>query len=1074
MKHARSLKLSFWLPCLILLAFIVLLGASTWINYQRAETHLVQSHIEFVQQDMASLQSSMEREIQNDEWQEAKQALSARGVNMKYELLLAMDKYNTIIHATNLSLIGRKLDQMPLLDLNKINQARENNRSNVYLNDNQQKIFAYFPLKLDRKKGTIRDINVGSLVLVYDLKGSQALLWKEVWQSTFPLAIVLLLVMSLITVFLRTFLFKPIKHLIVVSEEASNNLSTALCELSGRGELAALANMFNAMLVKRRLYDHKLECSHTQITQALADLADQKYALDQHAIVAVTNIHGTITYVNEKFIEISGYSQEELIGSDHRLIKSGLHKQCYYEEMYSFITQGKVWQGEFCNKSKCGELRWFDTTIVPFMAGGKNPKSYIAIRTDITARKQAEGRWQFALEGARDGVWDWDTQTNKVFFSKRWKEMLGYKEAEIGDEFEEWDKRLYPGDKEKCYQDLNAHLEGKTSYYENEHRVLCKNGSYKWILDRGQVITWSEDKKPLRVIGTHQDISQRKQTEKILQSAQKMEAVGQLTGGIAHDFNNTLGVIIGNLELLAMQLDGDVKAQKRITAATKSAQRAADLTQQLLNFSRQKEAQSHVSNINLLVRDMDQVLQHSVGHRIDLSYKLYESLWGTAIDVGDFSDALLNLIINARDAMPEGGQVFIETLNCQLDDAFCQLNAGAKVGEYVQLSISDDGEGIEKSLQDKIFEPFFTTKSQGKGTGLGLSMVFGFVKRSKGYIKVYSEIGFGTTFRLYLPRNKSLPRSQNEVPNQSSQNGATAQEQLNDVDIQTLIGHEKLLLVDDEKGLLDLAQHTLEGLGYQVLRAATAQEAVDILCQCSDIALVFSDVVMPGKMTGFDLAERINNDFVNTKVLLTSGYTDKTVEQHNLVKFSFELLSKPYTQMDMALQIRKRLDDSNSGVEKTKTLASESAIVWTDEFLTGIDAIDEDHRHLFSLLAKLQKINTQGSAVSMAEAFKGFIAFIDRHFKREELIMNICEDPYLNNHQQVHRLLLKQVKAEQEMFIQGEISAKEVLEFFFEWFSSHIKNFDMDIHLSASKDKEQVSAALEALDCQLKGNSNHE
>ena len=388
------------------------------------------------------------------------------------------------------------------------------------------------------------------------------------------------------------------------------------------------------------------------------------------------------------------------------------------------------------------------------------------------------------------------------------------------------------------------------------------------------------------------DVSQRKRAELCLRRSQKMDAIGQLTGGIAHDFNNILGIILGNVDLLERQISHDEKLQKRIDGIKHSAQRAADLTRQLLGFSRRETESVSVTNINVLINNMQSLISRSLTPQIDVTYQYFDGLWNTAIDAGDFEDALLNLILNARDAMSGRGRITIETSNKELDKEYCQYSEGVTPGSYVELVISDDGEGIPHALQDRIFEPFFTTKEQGKGTGLGLAMVFGFVQRSKGSIRIYSEQGIGTTFRLFLP-------AVNEH--------VSTHEQGEESDDALPRGTETLLVVDDEEGLLEVACESLRSLGYTVIMANHSQQALEFLETRSDIDLLFSDVVMPG-MNGYELAELAMKKHPSLKVLLTSGYTEKAVARNTRFLFEDKLLSKPYTRTLLARSIRETLD----------------------------------------------------------------------------------------------------------------------------------------------------------------------
>ncbi len=391
------------------------------------------------------------------------------------------------------------------------------------------------------------------------------------------------------------------------------------------------------------------------------------------------------------------------------------------------------------------------------------------------------------------------------------------------------------------------------------------------------------------------DITERKQTEQALQRAQKMEAIGQLTGGIAHDFNNILGIILGNLSLLERQIDGDEKIKKRIDTINHSAQRAVDLTRKLLGFSRQDSGKHIICNINSLITGMDTLIKRSLTPQVEVEHKLEQNLWLTEIDAGDCEDALLNLVLNARDAMHGSGKLSIETCNTTLDKAYCAINPGARPGDYVQLSVSDNGEGIPPELQDRIFEPFFTTKEQGKGTGLGMAMVFGFVKRSGGHIKLYSEPGIGTTVRLYLPKA-------------AADTGAA--DVYHDKQDYMPGGDETILVVDDEIELLEMVEETLQGLGYTVHTAKNALKAMEVLDANPDIDLLFSDVVMPGGVNGYQLAEHACKQRPGLKVVLTSGYTDMAMARNGQARFNTNLLTKPYTLSGLARRLRETLDEN--------------------------------------------------------------------------------------------------------------------------------------------------------------------
>jgi len=391
------------------------------------------------------------------------------------------------------------------------------------------------------------------------------------------------------------------------------------------------------------------------------------------------------------------------------------------------------------------------------------------------------------------------------------------------------------------------------------------------------------------------EMAGREQAEKAQRRSQKMDAIGQLTGGIAHDFNNILGIILGNLELLESLVGDDEKSQQRIQVIEKAAIRAATLTRQLLSFSRSEATQVSTVNINLAISEMTEIVTRSLTPEIEVKYVIAEDLWATEIDNGDFCDALLNLCINARDSITGHGKLTIETRNVTIDENFCKQNPGLSPGQYIELAIGDTGEGIADELKDRIFEPFFTTKDQGKGTGLGLAMVYAFVSRSNGYIKCESEVGIGTTFHIYLPKK----------------NGTQLTQQQSDEQIETMPdGDECILVIDDEEPLRDLAQRILEAKGYRVLTASDGRQALQQLAAHPEIDLLFSDIVMPNGINGYELAEKAIELRPDIKILFTSGFAEKAESRNEHVRFNTSMLNKPYRQTDLLKQIRATLDNT--------------------------------------------------------------------------------------------------------------------------------------------------------------------
>jgi signal transduction histidine kinase len=384
-------------------------------------------------------------------------------------------------------------------------------------------------------------------------------------------------------------------------------------------------------------------------------------------------------------------------------------------------------------------------------------------------------------------------------------------------------------------------------------------------------------------------------TEAQVRQAQKMEAIGQLTGGVAHDFNNILTVITGSIEMLS---DG-VKDQPLLTQIASmigaAAARGADLTQRLLAFARQQPLRPRSTDINALVVDVAGLLRPTLGGQIEIESMLAHDAAPALIDPSQLSTAILNLALNARDAMPDGGKLTLETKNVVLDANYASMNSDVQPGNYVMIAVSDTGEGIPSALLDKVFEPFFTTKGLGKGSGLGLSMVYGFVKQSNGHIKIYSEHGHGTTVKLYLPQADGTPDGDADRP--FAEPGI----------LETEHGDEAILIVEDDVLVRDYVVAQIERLGYRTLAAGDAAEALAIIDSSEPIDLLFTDVIMPGGMNGRQLATEAQKRRPGLKVLYTSGYTENAIVHHGRLDAGVMLLPKPYLSSDLARGIRTAL-----------------------------------------------------------------------------------------------------------------------------------------------------------------------
>lgn len=394
-------------------------------------------------------------------------------------------------------------------------------------------------------------------------------------------------------------------------------------------------------------------------------------------------------------------------------------------------------------------------------------------------------------------------------------------------------------------------------------------------------------------VGILRDLTERKEAEKAheqLRQSQKMESLGQLTGGLAHDFNNLLAVIIGNLDLLAEKFPEDDPVQKLITPCLESALHGSEMTQRLLAFGRRQTLMPKIISLNELILYFSTWVKRLLGERIEIICKSSDDLWNVNVDPGQLQDVLLNLSVNARDAMPNGGKLIFETKNMTIDDPISAQLADIQIGDYVMLAVSDTGEGMTKEVMEKAFDPFFTTKEVGKGSGLGLSMVYGFVKQSAGHIQIYSEPGHGTSFKIFLPR---------------SHKQETSSKKTKPISVRKASGVQHVLIVEDNKNVLALTSQIIESLGYEVVQAETGEEALAVLEKRSDIDLLLTDVMLPGETNGPEVAKLAVAMYPSLKVIYMSGYAEHAILEKGLIEEGVPLISKPFRKQQLAMSIRE-------------------------------------------------------------------------------------------------------------------------------------------------------------------------
>ncbi len=492
----------------------------------------------------------------------------------------------------------------------------------------------------------------------------------------------------------------------------------------------------------------------------------------------------------------------------------------------------------------------------------------------------SEERTELALKGGDLGAWDLDIGSEKLWFDDRWVEMLGYEPTDVAPYISSWEKLLHPDDMPLVKEAMNKYMEGETEHYSMQYRLQHKNGDWIWVLSRGRVVERDGNGQPLRICGTHMDITQQRQLEERIRQTEKMDAIGQLAGGVAHDFNNQLTGILGYADMLLYE-DNAERQEKYIQAIISAANKSADLTQQLLAFSRKAECQAIPVNIHDIIHEVTSILKHTIDKRIELRTFFNTKVTTVIGDPSMLQNALLNLAINARDAMPEGGVLTFETSNEMLDTEYCKtIPYEITAGPYLKISISDTGYGIAPADLKRIFEPFFTTKELGKGTGMGLAAVYGTVKHHQGAINVYSEPGIGTIFRVYLPLTEK------------DADTAVKEFILQPHDIAEL----HILVIEDEESIRTLLTDILEDEGCTVTAAADGAEALTIYQeQWQEFDLVIFDMIMPkldGKDT-FNAMRAINPDI---RAILSSGYSLNGAASDLLSAGVKVFIQKPFTR----------------------------------------------------------------------------------------------------------------------------------------------------------------------------------
>ncbi|MEO8151970.1 MAG: PAS domain-containing protein [Rhizobacter sp.] len=615
---------------------------------------------------------------------------------------------------------------------------------------------------------------------------------------------------------------------------------------------------------------------------------------------------GGLDWFNDRVYEYSGAKPGELDGTAWASIVFPDDLPDAAERWAYSLANQSVYETEFRIRQADGGYRWHIVRAAPIRDESGRVTRWIGTNTDIEHQKAtaaALAHLNLTLEdqvaqrtAERDRIWRLSTdlmviadfETKVTAINPALGTLLGWAEHEfLGRSFLDF---VHPDDMASTTEQMSGLARGqKNLLFENRYR--SRDGSHR-------IISWTAVPDERLIYAVGRDVTADREaaqalraSELALQQAQKMEAIGQLTGGVAHDFNNILQVISANLHLLSRETSGNERATKRVASALASVGKGAKLASHLLAFGRRQPLEPLVVNIGRLVSGMEEMLRRTLGESIEVETVVSGGLWNCFVDPAQVENAILNLAINARDAMDGVGKLTIETVNATLDDDYALDNRDVQPGQYVMLAVSDTGAGMAADVLAKAFEPFFSTKPEGKGTGLGLSMVYGFVKQSGGHARLYSEVGHGTTVKVYLPRSNEAVIGTAAPPVIDSIEG----------------GSETILVAEDDEGVRLTVVEMLLSMGYRVLSAKDAESALAVLQAGARVDLLFTDVVMPGPLSSPELARQARKILPGISVLFTSGYTENAIVHGGRLDAGTDLLSKPYSELALARKVRSVL-----------------------------------------------------------------------------------------------------------------------------------------------------------------------
>ena len=614
--------------------------------------------------------------------------------------------------------------------------------------------------------------------------------------------------------------------------------------------------------------------------------------------VMVMELDGTIIDLNPAAERLFGYARAEMLGRQPAMFRDGLAGERQASSIWSSLEQSGRWEGEYGFLRKDGSQGTADVHVVTRYDERGQAVGMVGVGRDVTERRRverelaaSEERYRLISRSTHDLVYDWDVAAGSIAWNDAVTSAFRHAPHSVRADLAWWEEQVHPDDRARVIASLGGAVESGADTWTEEYRFRRGTGDYAFVLDRGS-FQRGPDGRAVRMVGMMVDLSERRQLEEQLRQAQKMEAVGQLAGGMAHDFNNIMTAVQLHTEFLLEALHASDPRRRDAEEVARAVSRAAGLTRQLLAFSRKQLLSPRLLDLNGTVRETAKMLRRLIGEDIALATTLEPELWPVHADEGQLEQVLINLALNARDAMPGGGRLEIETLNVTFDESAAAYSAKMTPGSYVRLSVSDTGHGMDAKTRAKVFEPFFTTKPVGEGTGLGLAMVYGIVKQSGGYIWVDSAPGQGATFRIFLPR----------APEEQDAAGASPSV------LVPARGAETVLLVEDEEAVRGLARRVLQRQGYRVIEARNGREALaTAAAHVGEIHLLLTDAVMP-ELGGLELVTALRAQRPGLRVLVVSGYSSDDAERRGHAASGVAFLQKPFTMHQLASVVRAVID----------------------------------------------------------------------------------------------------------------------------------------------------------------------